>query len=50
MARHGRTGLHWARGETTKRTERSHIATRDRLRSCRGLKTLATGRHGPALL
>jgi transposase-like protein len=44
-ARHVRTGLHRARGETTKSLERSHIATRDRLRSSRGLKTVATGQR-----
>jgi hypothetical protein len=44
-ARHIRTGLHRARGETTKPIERSHIATRDRLRSARGLKTVATGQR-----
>ena len=41
-AEHVRTGLHRARGETTKPIERSHIATRDRLRSARGLKTMPT--------
>jgi putative transposase len=44
-AQHVRTGLHRAKGETTKCIERSHIATRDRLRSSRGLKTLATGQR-----
>jgi transposase-like protein len=44
-ATHVRTGLHRARGETTKSIERSHIPTRDRLRSSRGLKTLATGQR-----
>jgi len=44
-ATHVRTGLHRARGETTKCVERSHIPTRDRLRSSRGLKTLATGQR-----
>jgi len=44
-AMHVRTGLHRAHGETTKCVERSHIATRDRLRSSRGLKTLATGQR-----
>ena len=44
-ARHIRTGLHRARGETTKPIERSHIATRDRLRSARGLKPVATGQR-----
>ena len=32
-------------GETTTPIERSHIATRDRLRSSRGPKTLATGQR-----
>jgi hypothetical protein len=40
-----RTGLHRPRGETTKPIERSHIATRDRLRASRGLKTTATGQR-----
>ena len=44
-AHHIRTGLHRARGETTNPIERSHIATRDRLRSARGLKTVATGQR-----
>ena len=44
-ATHVRTGLHRAKGETTKCVERSHIATRDRLRSSRGVKTLATGQR-----
>jgi transposase-like protein len=42
---HVRTGLHRAPGATTKPIERSHIATRDRLRSSRGLKTLRTGQR-----
>src|SRR5262249_53178353 len=42
---HIRTGLHRARGETTKPIESSHIATRDRLRCSRGLKTVATGQR-----
>jgi putative transposase len=42
---HIRTGLHRARGDTTKAIERSHIATRDRLRCARGLKTLITGQR-----
>src|SRR5262249_16303820 len=33
------------RGETTKPIERSHIATRDRLRGIRGLKTIPTGQR-----
>ena len=37
-----RTGLHRARGETTKPIGRSHVFTRDRLRTSRGVKTLAT--------
>jgi hypothetical protein len=44
-AQHARTGLHRARGETTKPIERSHVPTRDRLRSSRGVKTLATGQR-----
>jgi hypothetical protein len=44
-ATHIRTGLHRARGETTTCVERSHIATRDRLRSSRGVKTLAAGQR-----
>jgi transposase, IS6 family len=42
---HIRTGLHRARGETTKRIERSHVATRDRLRASRGLKLVRTGQR-----
>jgi transposase-like protein len=45
LARHIRTGLHRARGETTKPIERSHVPTRDRLRCWRGLKTVATGQR-----
>jgi transposase-like protein len=44
-AKHTRTGLHRARGETTKPTERSHVPTRDRLRSSGGFKTLTTGQR-----
>ncbi len=44
-AEHVRTGLHRARGETTKAIERSHVFTRDRLRASRGIKTLATGQR-----
>jgi putative transposase len=44
-AQHVRTGMHRARGETTKPIARSHIPTRDRLRSSRGLKTLTTGQY-----
>jgi transposase-like protein len=42
---HIRTGLHRAKGETTKPIERSHVVTRDRLRAARGVKTLATGQR-----
>jgi len=42
---HIRTGLHRATGETTKAIERSHVPTRDRLRSSRGLKTMRTGQR-----
>jgi transposase-like protein len=45
MATHLRTGLHRATGETTKPIERSHVATRDRLRSSRGLESLPTGQR-----
>ncbi len=44
-AEHVRTGLHRARGETTKPIERSHVVTRDRLRASRGLKTLTMGQR-----
>ena len=44
-AEHVQTGLHRARGETTKPIERSHVFTRDRLRGARGVKTLATGQR-----
>ncbi len=44
-AEHVRTGLHRARGETTKPIERSHVFTRDRLRASRGVKALATGQR-----
>src|SRR5918911_5535710 len=42
---HIRSGLHRATGETTTPIERSHVPTRDRLRSSRGLKTLGTGQR-----
>ena len=45
QAQHVRTGLHRARGETTKPIERSHVPTRDRLRSSREITTLQTGQH-----
>ena len=44
-ALHVRTGLHRARGETTKAVERSHVPTRDRLRNSRGLKRTETGQR-----
>ena len=44
-ARHIRTGLHRAHGETTKAVERSHVPTRDRLRNSRGLKHPETGQR-----
>jgi transposase-like protein len=44
-AHHLRTGLHRARGETTKTVERSHVPTRDRLRNSRGLKRTETGQR-----
>jgi IS6 family transposase len=42
---HIRSGLHRVTGETTKAIERSHIPTRDRLRSSRGLKMLGTAQR-----
>ncbi len=47
-AHHNRTGLHRARGETTKAVERSHVPAKDRLRPMRGLQSIATGQHRPA--
>ncbi len=44
-AQHVRTGLHRARGETTKAVERSHVPTRDRLRNSRGRKRIETGQR-----
>lgn len=44
-ATHVLNGLHRASGEATKPIERSHIATHDRLRSSRGLKSLLTGQR-----
>jgi putative transposase len=44
-AQHVRTGLHRARGLTTKAVERSHVPTRDRLRNSRGLKRTETGQR-----
>src|SRR5688500_1189103 len=42
---HVRTGLHRAHGETTQPLARSHVPTRDRLRSSRGLKATPTGQR-----
>jgi transposase-like protein len=42
-AAHIRTGLHRARGETTKPVERSHVPIKDRLRPMRGLHSIVTG-------
>jgi transposase-like protein len=42
---HTRTGLHRARGETTKPIERSHIPIKDRLRPMRGLQSIASGQR-----
>jgi hypothetical protein len=44
-AEHIRSGLHRARGETTKPIERSRVFTCDRLRMARGLQPLATGQR-----
>ena len=44
-ATHIRTGLHRARGETTKPIERSHAPVKDRLRAMRGLQSVATGQR-----
>jgi transposase-like protein len=40
-----RTGLHRARGETTKAVERSHVPIKDRLRPMRGLQSIASGQR-----
>ena len=42
---HTRTGLHRARGETTKAIERSHGPIKDRLRPMRGVQSVATGQR-----
>jgi transposase-like protein len=44
-AAHVRTGLHRARGETTKAIERSHVPVKDRLRPTLGLQSIATGQR-----
>src|SRR3712207_3029331 len=43
--KHVRTGLHRARGETTKPIERSHVPVKDRLRPMRGLHSIASGQR-----
>jgi hypothetical protein len=40
-----RTGLHRARGETTKTVERSHVPVKDRRRPMRGLQSIASGQR-----
>src|SRR5262249_18374240 len=42
---HTRTGLHRARGETTKPVERSHVPIKDRLRPMRGLHSIVSGQR-----
>ena len=42
---HIRTGLHRARGETTKAIERTHVPVKDRLRPTRGLQSTAAGQR-----
>jgi transposase-like protein len=44
-ATHVRTGLHRARGETTKPIERSHAPVKDRLRAMRGFGSVTTGQR-----
>jgi transposase, IS6 family len=44
-ARHVRTGLHRARGETTQPIERSHALVKDRVRPMRGLQSVRTGQR-----
>ena len=44
-ATHVRTGLHRARGETTKAIERSHVPIKDRVRPMRGLHSVASGQR-----
>jgi putative transposase len=44
-ALHIRTGLHRARGLTTKAIKRSHVPTRDRLRNSRGVQRTGTGQR-----
>jgi transposase-like protein len=40
-----RTGLHRARGETTKAIERAHVPIKDRPRPMRGLQSVSTGQR-----
>jgi transposase-like protein len=42
---HTRTGVHRARGETTKPIARGHVPIKDRLRPMRGLQSVATGQR-----
>jgi transposase-like protein len=42
---HTRTGLHRARGETTKAVERSHVPIKDRLRPMRGVQSVRSGQQ-----
>ena len=44
-AMHVRSGLHRARGQTTKAIERSHLPIKERLRPMRGLHSIATGQR-----
>jgi transposase-like protein len=44
-ARRVRSGLHRARGQTTKAIERSHLPIKERLRPMRGLHSIATGQR-----
>jgi transposase, IS6 family len=44
-ARHIRTGLHRARGETTRSIVRAHLPIKDRLRPMRGLHSIASGQR-----
>jgi transposase-like protein len=46
-AGHTRTGLHRARGATTKAIERSHVPSKDRLRPRRGLQSVPSGQRLP---
>ena len=40
-----RSGLHRARGQTTKAIERSHLPIKERLRPMRGVHSIATGQR-----